>query len=320
MNANAIRQAQAMTMIERFAADAVVRWHVGERALQHTIGADQVFAGLESRIFHTQLSEQQRIFFSCLSLLVIGSVDDEGLVWATVVSGSPGFLSSPNTRTLSIGTALSEADPARKGLHSGESVALLGIDFATRRRYRVNGKVVASASSHMDIRTAQVFGNCPKYIKVRHVVGRPASTDPVDGREELSVLDGDARSLIERAETFFVGSYVDLPDTGRQVDVSHRGGPAGFVRASQNGTLTVPDYSGNRFFNTLGNFAVNPLAGLAFADFEQGTLLQLSGAVELVLDGPDIDAYPGAERLWRFVPRTVVRRHSAFDLLQLKGA
>src|SRR5476649_1666833 len=105
-----------MTMIERFAAEAIVRWHVGERALQHTIGTDQVFAGLESRIFHTQLSEQQRIFFSCLSLLVIGSVDDEGLVWATVVSGSPGFLSSPNTRTLSIGTALSEADPARKGL------------------------------------------------------------------------------------------------------------------------------------------------------------------------------------------------------------
>jgi uncharacterized protein len=310
-----------MAMTDKFAAEAVVRWHVGEEAMQHTMGADRVFAGLESRIFHTQLSEQQRAFFSSLSLLVIGSVDDEGQVWATMVSGSPGFLSSPNTKTLSISTTLSEADPARKGLHSGASVALLGIDFATRRRYRVNGQVVGSATSHVDIRTAQVFGNCPKYIKVRHLVGKkPASTAQENEREELSVLDGEARSLIQRAETFFVASYVDLPDTGRQVDVSHRGGPAGFVRASQNGTLTVPDYEGNRFFNTLGNFTLNPVAGLAFADFEQGTLLQLSGAVELVLDGPDIDAYPGAERLWQFVPRTIVRRHSAFALQQLKGS
>ncbi len=291
--------------------DKVVRWHGGERALQRTIGADVVFEGLESRIFHTQLSEQQRLFFAGLSFLVIGAVDDEGDVWATVASGIPGFLSSPNVTTLRVHAALSETDPARQGVVAGASLALLGIDFATRRRYRLNGKVIESSPSQVDIRTAQVFGNCPKYIKVRRLVVGPPPSVPEDQREELSTLDDEARSLIESAETFFVASYVDLPELGRQVDVSHRGGPPGFIRLGQDGLLTVPDYMGNRFFNTLGNFAVNPRAGLAFLDFERGTLLQLSGSVELVLDGPDIDTFPGAERLWKFAARTTIRRRSA---------
>ena len=65
------------------------------------------------------------------------------------------------------------------------------------------------------------------------------------------------------------------------------------------GVLTIPDYSGNRFFNTLGNLAANPKAGLVFVDFATGTLLQMTGDTELVLDGPEIADFPGAERLWR---------------------
>lgn len=290
---------------------SAVQWHVGEKAMQHTIGADVVFAGLESRIFHTQLSEQQRGFFSQLSLLVVGSVDENGFPWVTLVSGDTGFVSSPNIRTLRIGAMVSEADPAQTGLRLGASVAVLGIDFEARRRYRVNGEVVASTPSQLDVRAAQVFGNCPKYIKQRHLVGMAPSASAHENPEVLNGLDDEARNLVERAETFFVASYVDLKESGRQVDVSHRGGPAGFVAVGKDGSLTVPDYPGNRFFNTLGNFAVNPTAGLTFVDFENGTLLQLTGSVDIILDGPDIDAYPGAERLWRFLPRSIIRRRSA---------
>ena len=38
------------------------------------------------------------------------------------------------------------------------------------------------------------------------------------------------------------------------------------------------------FFNTLGNFLVNPKGGLAFPDWETGDLLQLTGDVEVILD------------------------------------
>ncbi|MGO7969101.1 flavin-nucleotide-binding protein, partial [Rhizobium ruizarguesonis] len=70
-------------------------------------------------------------------------------------------------------------------------------------------------------------------------------------------LDDRARQMVEGADTFLVASYVDRDNGERQVDVSHRGGNAGFVHIGADGVLTIPDFPGNRFFNTLGNFLVN---------------------------------------------------------------
>ena len=140
----------------------------------------------------------------------------------------------------------------------------------------------------------------------------PSAPGASVARQDLRGLDARARSLIASAQTFFVASYVDLEASGRQVDVSHRGGPRGFVRLEDDDTLTTPDYSGNRFFNTLGNFAVNPIAGLVFIDFDSGELLQLSGDVEIMLESPEIELFPGAERIWRFHPHVVARRPNAF--------
>jgi hypothetical protein len=61
-------------------------------------------------------------------------------------------------------------------------------------------------------------------------------------------------------------------DDRRQVDVSHRGGNAGFVRIGNDGVLTIPDFDGNLFFSTLGNIFVNGKAGLLFVDFATGDI------------------------------------------------
>jgi hypothetical protein len=45
--------------------------------------------------------------------------------------------------------------------------------------------------------------------------------------------------------------------------------------------LTIPDFRGNRFFNTLGNLVSDPRAALLFVDFETGDLLHLQGRVEI---------------------------------------
>ena len=42
-------------------------------------------------------------------------------------------------------------------------------------------------------------------------------------------------------------------------------------------TLTVPDYRGNRYFNTLGNMLAWPRAAILVPDFETGDLLHLQG-------------------------------------------
>ena len=42
-------------------------------------------------------------------------------------------------------------------------------------------------------------------------------------------------------------------------------------------TLTIPDFNGNRYFNTLGNMLIDPRAALLFIDFDSGDVLTLQG-------------------------------------------
>lgn len=155
----------------------------------------------------------------------------------------------------------------------------------------------------------------PQYIQLRDFEfvrdsEAPSPVEPV----ALDALSARAKAMITGADTFFVASYFDREDGHRQVDVSHRGGKPGFVRLSDSGVLTIPDFAGNLFFNTLGNIHENGRAGLVFADFETGALFQLSGDAEVLLDSPETAAFQGAERLWRFTPRRIVYREDALPL------
>ncbi|HVR51953.1 MAG TPA: FAD-binding oxidoreductase, partial [Pseudorhodoferax sp.] len=207
------------------------------------------------------------------------------------------------------------ADPADAGLDDGQAVGLLGIELMTRRRNRLNGTVRRGSHDGFDIAVAQSFGNCPRYIQNRSFA---FARDPAEPSRvpvvESTGLDARARALIEGADTFYVASYIERADGTRQVDASHRGGKPGFVRVDADGVLTIPDFSGNLFFMTLGNFLVNPKAGLVFADPATGDLLQMTGEARVLLEGPEIAAFAGAERLWTFRPRRVLYRRDALPL------
>lgn len=77
------------------------------------------------------------------------------------------------------------------------------------------------------------------------------------------------------------------------MDTNFRGGPPGFVRVQENNqdgcTLAYPEYSGNRYYQTLGNLRLTPHAGLLFPDFETGDVLYLTGNTEILI-GPDAAA------------------------------
>ena len=65
-------------------------------------------------------------------------------------------------------------------------------------------------------------------------------------------------------------------------------------------TLRIPDYQGNCMFNTLGNFSVNPRAGLIFLDFEHQSTLQLIGRPEILWDVDDpTNESGGTNRYWQ---------------------
>jgi hypothetical protein len=89
------------------------------------------------------------------------------------------------------------------------------------------------------------------------------------------------------------------------LDVSHRGGRPGFVRVDQDGLLTIPDFSGNKFFNSLGNILANPKAGVMVPDFDRGHILLLTGEAWIGLgeaDQQEATRIEGAERIWRLKP------------------
>lgn len=270
---------------------------------------------LGSRVIRDYLLDQHRDFYPLLPFVVLGTVDPEGRTWATVRAGQPGFLQAPDEKTLRVAIQPDLADPAERGMAQGEGVGLLGIDPGTRRRNRLNGTIKLRADDGFDIGVVHSYGNCPQYIQLRRPEftrdPRLPSSAPVT---VMSALDAWSRALIGQADTFFVASYVDREDSARQVDVSHRGGKAGFVRIGDDGVLTVPDFPGNLFFNTLGNLQVNPRAGLVFVDFASGDLLQLTGSVEILLDSPEIALFQGAERLWRFTPQQIVHRPAGLPL------
>jgi predicted pyridoxine 5'-phosphate oxidase superfamily flavin-nucleotide-binding protein len=209
---------------------------------------------------------------------------------------------SPDPTRLDIAALPAAGDPLSAALKPGASLGLLGIELPTRRRNRMNGRVIAVNDGGFSLAVDQSFGNCPQYIHHRDYAALEAvGAAPI---EAFTTLNPAARALIQQADTFFVASSAagDGATPNHGVDVSHRGGPPGFLKFAADGAIIVPDYRGNRFFNTPGNMAINPRAGLLFINFARGDLLQLAGETRIVWDGPEGAAAAGAERIWRLAP------------------
>src|SRR5690349_7367270 len=215
-------------------------WHAGEREMQARLGMVERMAVVGPRLIRDFMPDEHREFFAQRPFILIESVDEHGDAWASVLAGAPGFARSPDPRTLT----LSIDATATPGLAVGRAVGLLGIEPHTRRRNRMNGTIASMCHAELTIAVEQSFGNCPKYIHPRKLLPRPAG--PKLPIVRFDGLDTAARAQIAAADTFFVTSHADV-GTARQVDISHRAGPVGFVQIDVAGQLTIPDYSGNRF-------------------------------------------------------------------------
>ena len=272
-------------------------FHAGEVALQRSVGVAERLEQFGRRVIRDYMPDQHRQFYGQLPFVVLGTVDQEGDAWATLLAGRPGFVTSPDPRRLAFSVPADPADPASSGLGYGDAVGLLGIELHTRRRNRMNGYVRRVGDGAFSVEVEHAFGNCPQYIQLRDFtfVSEPGEPGPAAPPQIVAMSDPRVRALIGAADTFFVASYVE-DAAGRHVDASHRGGKPGFVRLNDDGSLTIPDFAGNLHFNTLGNFLLNPRGGLVFPDFETGDLLQLTGDAEVVLDSPELNAFQGAAR------------------------
>lgn len=306
-------------------------FHAGERLLQERIGKAGQMAEIGARVIRDHMPEQHRSFFAQLPFVVLAAADAQGQPCATLLVGAPGFVSAPDSRTLRIAALPGGTDPLAGAIRVGAMVGLLGLEPPTRRRNRMNGRVTAVDEGGFSVAVCESFGNCPKYIQARTVefVGggggggfeppAPVRMDPADAR---------LRRALGAADTLFIATAHPAAATDPAAiygaDVSHRGGKPGFVRWSQAAdgrvTLTLPDFVGNNFFNTLGNIVLNPRVGLLVVDVdgagEDGVadLIHLAGTAEIVEDGPEVAAFAGAQRLLRILVEQAALRRQALPL------
>ncbi|MFD6890443.1 pyridoxamine 5'-phosphate oxidase family protein [Streptomyces sp. NPDC059957] len=262
-------------------------------------------------------------------MIIVGGTDRAGRVWATQLTGAPGFLAAPDPRTLTIDALPLPEDPladllgpagAPAGAADAARPARLGmiaIEPATRRRMRLNGRALPAAGG-LRIALDQVIANCPKYLQKRDFrILTAAEADAQAASRTVTsgtALSAAQQQTVREADTFFVATASDTGDA----DASHRGGNPGFVQVLSPTLLRWPDYIGNAMFLTLGNLALNPAAGIIFPNWSTGSALYVSGTAHTVWDAEERSLVPGAQRLVEFSV-TDVREISAASTLRWSG-
>ncbi len=279
-------------------------FHRGEREVQARLGVREQAEGLGRRFIRDHLPEQHQAFYAQLPMIFVGSVDQLGRPWASVLVGQSGFISTPDEHTLHINTQPIFGDPLKHNLSVGMQAGLLGIEYQNRRRNRMTGKLTGLHQDGIEIAVDQTFGNCPQYIQARNYTCLPGIDRLGEQRpvQQLTRLNPRARAMLSSADNFYIAThYSENPeDISHGADVSHRGGKPGFVRVEDDRSFTFPDFTGNNHFNTLGNIQMNPRAGLLFIDFDNGDLLYLTCSAEIIWDSEERQAFDGAQRLVRF--------------------
>ena len=275
-------------------------YHEGEIQVQRRVGVLEE-GTQNSRVIHDSIIKGALRFLNQLPMAVVGSLDQDHNVWASLFIGTPGFLQAEDDRTVTfnLGNMMHNPDdPFWENIQRHPRVGMLAIELASRRRLRINGATTRVSDTALQLHVEESYPNCPKYIQKRHLV------TPQTGFELSAFSSGQGKSLgpvqhttITKADTFFVASV--HPERG--ADASHRGGRPGFVKILDDHTLRIPDYPGNSMFNTLGNFTANPRAGLIFLDFDSGHTLQLIGRPEILYDVEELaDETGGTKRYWQF--------------------
>jgi len=271
-------------------------FHEGELRAQALAGG-----GPPGFAIRAAMPDQHRDFFAMLRYMLVATINRDGWPVASIVTGSAGFVTSPAVDRLIIAPETHWLQQIKPLLQAGQPVGMLGIDLHTRRRNRVNGVISHLDEAGMHLQVTQSFGNCPKYIQIRDIDDSNSTpiADAVNTQSFIN-LDEQARAMLANADTLFVAttSGSQMTENGG-VDVSHKGGRPGFIRVEGN-TLTIPDFVGNRYFNTLGNLQIDPRAALLIVDFTSGDVLHLQGKANVLWQSAEAAQLAGAQRLWQF--------------------
>jgi hypothetical protein len=285
-------------------------YHSGEKEVQARAGVREMADRIGNSIRST-IPLAAREFLRRQPLAILSSVDVSGRVWASVLTGEPGFLQVMNDHTIRMDAVPIAGDPLTENLRAHDQLGLLAIEFSTRQRMRVNGIAEVQSDGRILLTARQVYSNCQKYIQARAWKRNSSKVSQPGPASKTETLTVQQEQWIAQADTFFIASF--HPEAG--ADASHRGGNPGFIRIDSPRNLVWPDYLGNMMFQTLGNITTYPQAGLLFIDFEKRNTLQLTGKARICWDSNSTDQFAGADRLIRFSIEEVIEIADAMPFL-----
>src|SRR6202049_4365347 len=95
-------------------------------------------------------------------------------------------------------------------------------------------------------------------------------------------IDADLTAFLAEQNSMFLATA----SADGQPYIQHRGGPKGFIRILDKGTLAFADYSGNRQYITQGNLSENPKANIFLMDYAHRRRVKIWGEARVVDDDP----------------------------------
>ena len=138
--------------------------------------------------------------------------DRNDVLWISPLAAPAGFLQGEDN-LLRISTVPREGDPLHR-MPIGQQIGLIAIDFAARRRMRINGTLVGGDNAGLTVQIDQAYGNCPQYIHRREPnVSLLTATPAADARHSTR-LDATDQALI--AAVRHVLPRHEPPDTGQR--------------------------------------------------------------------------------------------------------
>ena len=142
------------------------RFHAGELAVQERAGVRADAERLTGMLAPAKLRGGIVAFLADRTFAVITAQDAAGSLWSSPLIGKPGFLTVTSPTTLRVHTTMAHGDPL-DAAPAGQPVGLVVMEFAARRRVRIND-ILTSVDDHgLTVEVEQAYGNCPQYIQQR---------------------------------------------------------------------------------------------------------------------------------------------------------